>query len=277
MGNQLDERVSDHYGWSGLMEAIADEIRDKGIDPERVTVAQLAPFDNYHWHRLAGTLALAHTAGITAADRVLDVGGGIGGPARQLAHRLGCRVTVLDITAEYCAAGEMLTRWTQLADLVSFVQANALDMPFDDRSFDVVWTQHASMNIADKVGLYEEIARVVRPGGRFAFFDVLAGPNQPIHFPVPWATDPSFSFLISPEETRDLIIRAGFRESRWLVGGKLEAELERPDPLAEDAGPQAELDPGLLDGPHGPVMAKNVGRNSREGRIVPVIGVFERL
>jgi len=166
MGSQLDERVSGHYGWSGLMEAIADEIRGKGIDPERVTVAQLAPVDNYHWHRLAGTLALAHVADITAADHLLDVGGGIGGPAR---------------------------------------------------------------------------------------------------------------FLISPEETRGLIIRAGFRESRWLVGGELEAELERPDPLAEDAGPQAELDPGLLDGPHGPVMAKNVGRNSREGRIVPVIGVFERL
>ena len=212
MGNQLDERVSGHYGWSGLMEAIADELRGKGIDPERVTVAQLAPVDNYHWHRLAGTLALARVAKITAADRVLDVGGGIGGPARQLAHRLGCKVTVLDITAEYCAVGETLTRWTHLADFVSFVHANALDMPFADASFDVVWTQHASMNIEDKAGLYEELARVVRPGGRFAFFDVLAGPNQPIHFPVPWATDPSFSFLLSPEVTRDLIAQAGFRD-----------------------------------------------------------------
>ncbi len=110
MGNQRDERVNGHYGWSGLMEAIADEIRGKGIDPERVTVAQLAPVDNYQWHRLAGTLALAHVAKITAADRVLDVGGGIGGPARQLAHRLGCHVTVLDITTEYCAVGETLTR-----------------------------------------------------------------------------------------------------------------------------------------------------------------------
>ena len=203
MDNHLDDQISGHYGWSGLMEAIADEIRGKGIDPERVTVAQLAPVDNYHWHRLAGTLALARVAKITADDRVLDVGGGIGGPARQLAHRLGCSVTVLDITSEYCAVGETLTRWTHLADSVSFVHANALDVPFADGSFDVVWTQHASMNIADKSGLYREIARVVRPGGRFAFFDVLAGPNQPIHFPVPWASDPSFSFLLSPNETRD--------------------------------------------------------------------------
>ena len=277
MGSQLDERVSDHYGWSGLMEAIAAELRAKGIEPERVTVAQLAPVDNYHWHRLAGTLALARVAKITAADRVLDVGGGIGGPARQLAHRLGCNVTVLDLTAEYCAVGETLTRWTHLADFVSFVHANALEMPFADGSFDVVWTQHASMNIADKTGLYQEIARVVRPGGRFAFFDVLAGPNQPIHFPVPWATDASLSFLVSPEETRDLIAQAGFRESRWLVDGDLQVELERPDPLSEAAGPQAELDSGLLNGSEGPQMGMNVGRNSREGRILPVVGVFERL
>ena len=91
MDDHLDDQISGHYGWSGLMEAIADEIRGKGIDPERVTVAQLAPVDNYHWHRLAGTLALARVAKITADDRVLDVGGGIGGPARQLAHRLGSR------------------------------------------------------------------------------------------------------------------------------------------------------------------------------------------
>ena len=103
-------------------------------------MAQLAPVDNYHWHRLAGTLALVRAAKITADDRVLDVGGGIGGPARQLAHRLGSSVTVLDITSEYCAVGETLTRRTHPADSVSFVHANALDMPFPDGSFDVVWT-----------------------------------------------------------------------------------------------------------------------------------------
>ena len=202
--NEIDERVNRHYGWSGLMETIEDEIRRNGIDPARVTVDELAPVDNYHWHRLAGTLALARAAAITADDSVLDVGGGIGGPARQLAHRYGCAVTVVDLTAEYCAVGETLTAWTNLEDKVSFVCGNALAMPFPDGSFDVVWTQHASMNIADKAGLYREMARVVRVGGRLAFFDVLAGPNQPIHFPVPWASDPSFNFLLTPDETRAL-------------------------------------------------------------------------
>ena len=276
MTGDIDERISSHYGWSGLMGTIEGEIRDKGIDPQHVTVAQLAPVDNYHWHRLAGTLAQARAAEITAADQVLDVGGGIGGPARQLAHRFGCHVTVLDLTPEYCAVGAQLTDWTGLSDRVTFVHANALEMPFPDASFDVVWTQHASMNIPEKAGLYREIARVVRPGGRFAFFDVLAGPKQPIHFPVPWAADESFSFLVSPEETRALITAAGFRETVWLTGEALDAELEDADPsLAGQPGEPA-LNPGLLNGPDGPRMGANVARNSEEGRIVPALGVFLR-
>jgi SAM-dependent methyltransferase len=277
MTSDIDERISDHYGWSGLMEAIEREIRSKGLDPEQVTVAALAPVDNYHWHRLAGTLALARAAGITAADRVLDVGGGIGGPARQLAERFGCHVTVVDLTAEYCAVGEQLTAWTGLTDQVSFVHANALEMPLPDASFNVVWTQHASMNIPDKAGLYREIARVLRPGGRFAFFDVLAGPNQPIHFPVPWAADPSFNFLLPPEDTRTMIAETGFREVSWMTDEALEAELERPDPSADELPPQPGLDPALLNGPDGPRIGANVARNAEEGRILPVLGVFERL
>ena len=128
--NEIDERVSRHYGWSGLMETIEAEIRRNGIDPARVTVDELAPVDNYHWHRLAGTLALARVAAISAADRVLDVGGGIGGPARQLALRYGCRVTVLDLTAESCAVGETLTAWTELEDKVRSCAATRSRCPF---------------------------------------------------------------------------------------------------------------------------------------------------
>lgn len=271
----LDALVGGHYGWPGLMDAIENELRQHGIDPEHVTVDQLAPVDNYHAFRLAGTIALARAAGISATDRVLDVGGGIGGPARQLASRFGCRVDVLDLTAEYCSVGSRLTAWTKLTDLVSFVHASALDMPFEAGSFDVVWTQHASMNISDKTGFYREIARVVRPGGRFAFFDILAGPNQPIHFPVPWASDPSFSFLRSPDETRSLITTAGFRQTTWLAGEDLRAELNRAE-RDEENQVESPLDSGLLNGPDSARMADSVARNLKEGRIVPVIGVFER-
>jgi SAM-dependent methyltransferase len=275
--DEIDQSISDHYGWSGLMESIEQEIRQHGIDPQQVTVEQLAPVDNYHWFRLAGTLALAQLAAITGAERVLDVGGGIGGPARQLAQRFGCHVTVLDLTPEYCAVGETLTRWTKLTDKVSFVCGNALAMPFPDGSVDVVWTQHAAMNIPDKAGLYREVARVVRPGGRLALFDVLAGPEQPIHFPVPWASDQSFSFLLPPEETRALITQAGFREVRWMTGEELRAELEQHETSGEDVPADGGLNPGLLNGPDGPRMGANVQRNMKEGRIVWAMGLFERV
>ncbi len=274
---ETEGRISGHYGWSGLMERIEQEVRQHGLDPQRVTVDQLAPVDNYHWHRLAGTLALARLATITGADRVLDVGGGIGGPARQLASRFGCPVTVLDLTPAYCSVGETLTTWTRLTDRVSFVCGNALALPFPDGSFDVVWTQHAAMNMSDKARLYSEVARVVRRGGRLALFDVLAGPNQPIHFPVPWAADQSFSFLLSPEDTRTLITQAGFRELRWMTGEELQAELERPEESGEDVPATGGLNPGLLNGPDGPLMGATVQRNHEEGRIVWAMGVFERL
>jgi ubiquinone/menaquinone biosynthesis C-methylase UbiE len=271
-----EERIAGHYGWSGLMERIEEEIRQHGINPQQVTVDQLAPVDNYHWHRLAGTLALARLAAITETDRVLDVGGGIGGPARQLAQRFGCQVTVLDLTQDYCAVGETLTTWTRLTDRVSFVCGNALAMHFPDGSFDVVWTQHTAMNIPDKASFYSEVARVVQRGGRFALFDVLAGPNQPIHFPVPWASEQSFSFLLSPEETRALITQAGFREMSWMTGPQLQAELGRHS-AGEDIAADAGLDPGLLNGPDGPLMGANVRRNMEEGRIVFAMGVFKRV
>lgn len=276
---EIERSVSGHYGWSGLMETIEEEIRRNGIDPHDVTVAQLAPVDNYHWLRLAGTLALADVAAITATERVLDVGGGIGGPARQLAMRLGCHVTVLDVTPEYCVVGERLTEWTRLSDRVTFVQGSALDMPFPEGSFDVIWTQHAAMNIADKPRLYREIARAARSGGRFAMFDVLAGPHQPIHFPVPWASEQSFSFLISAEETRDLIARAGFREVTWMTDEDpaMEAALANSDPLEEPAAAGEGLNPGLLNGSDGARMGANVQRNLEEGRIRFAMGVFERL
>lgn len=275
----IERAVSGHYGWSGLMETIEQEIRRHGIDPQDVTVAQLAPVDNYHWLRLAGTLALADAAGITSTERVLDVGGGIGGPARQLASRVGCRVTVLDVTPEYCAVGETLTAWTGLTDLVTFVHGSALELPFPDGSFDVLWTQHATMNIPDKPRLYSEIARVLRPGGRFAMFDVLAGPHQPIHFPVPWASDQTLSFLLPAEETRDLITRSGFREVSWMTDQDqaLADALAKPDPLGEPDTSGDGLNPGLLNGPDGPRMGANVQRNMEEGRICFAMGVFERL
>jgi SAM-dependent methyltransferase len=160
---------------------------------------------------------------------------------------------------------------------ISPICGNALAIPFPDGSFDVVWTEHASMNIPDKARLYSELARVVRHGGRLALFDILAGPNQPIHFPVPWASDESYSFLKSPEDARALITQTGFREVTWIADQDLKAEVERADASREDVRATGGLNPGLLYGTEGPRYLANVQRNSEEGRILPAMGVFERI
>lgn len=274
--NTTETLVTAHYGSANLIDTIERVLRDAGIDPAHVTVEQLAPFDNFHTFGHAGTRELARLAGVTAGQRVLDVGGGIGGPARFLAQEYGCHVTVLDLTEEFCRAGEALTAWTHLTDLITFVHGSALDMPFPDASFDLVWTQHAAMNIADKPRLYAEIHRVLRPGGRFALFDVLAGPNQPLHFPVPWATDPTYSFLLSPDEVRATITAVGFAEQAWVTGAELQATL----PQAQSQAPATAtsgLTPGALMGANAEARMANIARNMRESRATTGMGIFERM
>lgn len=174
--------------------------------------ADLSKVDQLHTLGPMATAALAEVAAITAGERVLDVGCGIGGPARQLAA-LGARVTGIDLTPDLCAAARELNARASLD--IDIHQGSALAMPFDDATFDVVWTQHVTMNIEDKAGLYRELRRVVRPGGRLAFFDVVAGPVQPLHFPVPWADEPSISFVVPPDAMRTLVVDAGFVPCVW--------------------------------------------------------------
>ncbi len=175
----------------------------------------LAPLEEFHIGGRRASTELAEMAAWAPGCRVLDVGAGLGGPARLLAARFGCLVTALDVTEEYCRAAEMLTKATGLTDRVTVRQGSALALPFADGQFDGVWTQHASMNISDKPRLYAEIRRVLRGGGTFALHDVHAGPVQPIIFPVPWADTPSVSFLATPEQTLSLVTSAGFEVAEW--------------------------------------------------------------
>ena len=158
---------------------------------------------------------LAAAAGVTAEDRVLDIGSGLGGPARLLARQVGCHVVGLDLTPELCEVATDLTRRVHLEDRVEIRQGDALDLPFDDGSFDLAWTQHASMNIADKPRLYAETRRILRPGGRLALFDIIGATDGPLHLPVPWAEDASVSALIPTDELRTILTEAGFTIRTW--------------------------------------------------------------
>ena len=268
--------VGDHYRRDGLTEAILEALRAAGKDPGTLTADDLAPVDQFHTRGRAATLDLARLADINPGTRVLDVGGGLGGPARALAGEFGCSVEVLDLTEEYCRAGEALTAMTNLSDRVSFTNGNALDMPYPNESFDLVWTQHSSMNIADKVTLYREIQRVLRPGGRLALHEIMAGPNSPVSFPVPWARGPSINHLEPPEAIRALIITSGFMELVWMDETSSATEWFRQRLGATPSvGPPLGL--RLLLGPEFDQMFRNQVRNLEEARISVVQAIFKNV
>src|SRR5581483_11191714 len=212
---QSADALNRHYGRPDLLEAILAAARAAGADPASLTPDDLAPVDQFHTRGKPATVELARLAGLSAGMQVLDVGGGLGGPARTLAAEFGCSVTVLDLTEAYVLTGEQLTARTGLSELVRHRHGSALALPFPDGSFDAAWTQHSSMNIADKARMYAEIRRVLRPGGSLALHEVLAGAGGEPHCPLPWAADPSLSFLRPPDEIRSLIAAAGFREVVW--------------------------------------------------------------
>jgi ubiquinone/menaquinone biosynthesis C-methylase UbiE len=219
---------------------------------------------------------LARLPGITSGMRVLDVGGGLGGPARTLASEFDCAVEVLDLTEELCRTGGVLTARTGLDGRVSFRHGNALEMPYPDAGFDVAWTQHSSMNIADKGRLYAEIHRVLRPDGRLAMHEMLAGPVSPIHFPVPWARDPALSHLRPPGEVRVTIRETGFEERAWIdeTAPALQWHQERLAATPEGGPPP--LGPHLVFRHDFGEMFRNQVLNLGEDRIAVIQAVFER-
>ena len=271
----LDRSVGDHYGRGDLAAKILEALRVAGKDPASLTIEDLAPIDQLHIRGREATLELARLAGITPRMRVLDVGGGLGGPARTLAGEFGCTLEVLDLTEEFCRAGEMLTPRTGLANLVSFRHGSALEMPYPDASFDVAWMQHSSMNIADKERLYAEIRRILRPGGRLAMHEILAGEVSPIRFPVPWARDPSLSHLRPPEEARALLRDTGFKELAWIDETTPALRWQQRRLSATPGGPPP-LGVHLVFGDDFGEMLHNQLRNLKEGRISIVQAVLER-
>ena len=207
-----EQAIQAHYRTSNLLERILSGLRAAGKNPDAPSVEDLAPADDFHSLGRVATCELAELAEIPAGSKVLDIGSGLGGPARFLASSYDCDVTGLDLMPEFCAVATELSRRTGLADRTHFQQGNALSLPFPDASFDCVWTIQAQMNIADKRTFYAEIARVLRPTGRFVFQDICAGDGRAFDFPVPWASEPTQSHLIAAEALRALLLALPLQE-----------------------------------------------------------------
>ncbi len=270
MTDVLDE-VRDHYRATGLTGRLKAALASFGPEDRLFTPQQLGALDQFHTRGLAATAELASLAGISADMLVLDVGSGIGGPARFLAATYGCRVVGVDLSEPFVDAARYLTGRTGQSGQVSFETASALDLPFDDGHFDVVLLQHVAMNIAERARLYREIRRVLKPGGKFASFDVVLNGGDP-HYPVPWARTPATSLLLSAAATREAVESAGFRTLVWQ--DDTEAAKAWFSQLRA-SGPPPSPNLGVVMGPDFAQLATNLGRNLLEGRLGILTAVFE--
>jgi len=260
-----------YWGREELERRILDGLAQAGKNIDALTIDDLAPADQFHSGGKPSTVRLARLAGLRAGMRVLDVGGGLGGPARTLAAEFGCRVTVIDATESYVRTGQTLTARVRLAALVTHRLGDALALDAARGAFDVVWTQNSGMNIADKHALYAGFARVLNDGGLLALQEPMAGPVQPPIFPVMWARDATSSFLRAPAEMRAVIEAAGFRVKVW---DDVTADLAGP---STGAAVPAHAIQRIVMGDAVDEITRAGQRNRDEGRIVMTQAVLVRV
>jgi sarcosine/dimethylglycine N-methyltransferase len=203
---------------------IDQALRGAGLDPAALKPADLAPLEDFHTLGRLATSQLAQLCQVRSTDRVLDAGTAIGGTARYLASEFGCHVTGIDLNDDYIDTARWLNAAVGLSDQITIVQGDVTDLPFDDSSFDVIFSQHVQMNVPDKARLYAEAYRVLAPVGRLAIWDVTGTADQMI-YPVPWANEPADSHIVSADHLRASVEDAGFHIQQWkdLTGPTSEA------------------------------------------------------
>jgi ubiquinone/menaquinone biosynthesis C-methylase UbiE len=264
----MTDRVASHYSENRkLADLIAQNLESGGKNLKSLTTADLATVDEFHIRGRKATLELAEQMNLNADSHVLDIGSGLGGPARTLAETYGCRVTGIDLTQAFCDAAATMSDWVGLGRVTSFEQGDATNLPFADNHFDAAMTIHVAMNIAAKDKMYAEARRVVKPGGIFAVYDVLQGEGGDVLYPVPWAREPSISHVATPDEMESLLAGAGFKvrdvhdstEESQSFFERLTAQ------MAKTGSPPVAW--RLFLGDDFPIMARNQVRNVTERRI----------
>jgi ubiquinone/menaquinone biosynthesis C-methylase UbiE len=264
----VEQQVAAHYTRGMLEDRILGMLRSAGKNLEHLRTDDFAAVDDLHVGGREAIRALAAFMGLRAGMHLLDVGCGIGGPARYFAER-GCKVTGIDLTEEFVRVAESLTRMVKLDQNVKFRQASALELPFDSGTFDGAYEIHAGMNIADKAGVFREVARVLKSGARFAIFDIMRSGEGALEFPVPWAVSPETSFIASTEDYRQALQTAGFRIDHQRERRQFAIEfMQRMMVQAASATPA--LGVHLLMGEQAPVMLKNVMAAIGSGVLEPV-------
>jgi SAM-dependent methyltransferase len=256
-------KVREHYSAMGLTERIKSALATLAPEGQTLTVVQLAPLDQFHTRGILATAELATAAGLEPSTRVLDIGCGIGGPARYLAATFGCQVIGVDLNSSFVDAATYLTARCGLSDRVTFQVGDALHLPFEDSAFDAVFLQHVAMNIEDRASLYAEARRVLAPGGRFATYDLVLREGDLV-YPTPWARDASTSFLLTERDTRTTLEQAGFKAVLWRDDTQTALDWFN---AVMSAPPQSGPNLGVVIGPDFSIIIGNLARNIRENRL----------
>ena len=261
------KHIHSYYSPNDLYNKIIDGLNNLGKDLSKVTLDDLQPVDEFHIRGDTATRELIELADFTPEMHILDVGCGVGGSTRRLSHLAGCSVTGIDLSDQYIDAAERLTKLLSMEECVKFHACSALELPYEDNSFDGVWSIQMNMNIEDKLAWLKEIYRVLKPGRPAILYEVCGHKNTPQYFPVPWAQDQSMSFLVPPEEFREIITSAGFDIDVWNDKTDLakQAFSQMTEPSGEPNLP--ELGVHMLVGEDILTKAYNLHRNLDEERV----------
>jgi ubiquinone/menaquinone biosynthesis C-methylase UbiE len=267
----MNDAIRSHYTRGDLLQRLNAALAEDGADPSRPTLEALAPYDQFHGRGLEATAEIAAQVQPGPADHILDIGSGIGGPARHFAANFGCRVSGIDLTPEFCAVARHLSHLLGLAHQTEFHVGDALAMPFADARFDGAYSMNVSMNIADKAAFYREIRRVLRPGAWLLLSEIARGSAAELDFPTPWASSAASSFLCTPDETRQGLVDAGFEVLRLhstlqqaqAFGARSRAMVER----GEKPPHRAVM---LIHGDTAARAMANSARGLSDGRVVPI-------
>lgn len=209
----INQNIASHYHQEGLFDRIVNALKQQGISRDSATRTHIEGVDEFHVRGATVSRELAECLPMNGA-RVLDVGSGLGGPARMLADTYGCQVTGIDLSEAFVHCAAELSHLVGMQDQTSFVVGDAAELPFANAAFDVAWTQHVQMNIPDKGRFYSGIHRVLKPGGHFMYYDIFKDGEGPVAYPMPWASTGECSFLFQAEDMHTLLANLGMEPIR---------------------------------------------------------------